>query len=372
MTEKIFYREPKRTTSRSTILQIRVERENVGLSLPETIFFPEGGGQPSDQGFIWGQGWTMRVEKVQEDGTIWHWGKIVGQGPQIGEEIVMEIDPEWRWEICQQHTAQHLFSAILEKDYGFATTGFSILKEWVKIEIPCQHELSSTMVQEAEAKTRFFIRQRLPVNIFWENEERRIVEIPSLDFNPCGGLHVTDTGFIGCFAVLRFYRKNRDFWRIEFVAGERVTRILQETVRITDDLRKILGRDLLQEAVRCLQKGENLEKEVRHLKEELLETRIKLLKNYVQETPKGKILRQALPYNFEELRLLAKKVGEKNVSCILWNEKGEVATFSTSPSLGEKLTLLLRECGFRGHSTPTFSQGRIENLSLFQEQIGKI
>lgn len=372
MTEKIFYREPERIVLPSTILQVRFEGENIGLSLRETIFFPEGGGQPSDQGLIGGQGWTLRVEKVQEEDTIWHWGKIEGQKPQVGERVVLKIDPEWRWEVCQQHTAQHLFSAVLEKYYGFATTGFSILREWIKIETPCQDELSPATIQDVEAKTRFFIRQRLPVNIFWENEGRRIVEIPNLDFNPCGGLHVTDTGFIGCFAVLRFYRKNRDFWRIEFVAGERAIRILQETIWITDNLRKMLGRDLLQEATRCLQKGENLEKEVRHLKEELLEARIELLKNYIRETPKGRILRQLLPYNFEELRLLAKKIGEENVSCVLWNEKGEVVAFSASPFLGEEVALLLKECGFRGHSTSTFSQGKIEKLFLFQEQIRKI
>ncbi|MGQ9473748.1 MAG: hypothetical protein ACUVRN_06840 [Candidatus Caldatribacteriaceae bacterium] len=198
------------------------------------------------------------------------------------------------------------------------------------------------------------------------------MEIPNLDFNPCGGLHVTDTGFIGCFTVLRFYRKNRDFWRIEFVAGERATRILQETIRITDNLRKMLGRDLLQGATRCLQKGENLEKKMRHLKEELLEARTELLKNNIQETSRGRILRQLLPYNFEELQLLAKKIGEENVSCVLWNEKGEIVALFASPLLGEELALLLKECGFRGHSTYTFSQGKIEKLSLFQKWIERI
>ena len=311
----------------------------------------------------------MSVEEVREDGEIWHWGRVEGREPKPDEEAEMHIDVEWRQMMCEQHTAQHLFSAILEKDHALPTTGFSILADRVKIEVPVPGELSPALIGEAEWKTRLYIARRLPVRIYWENEEQRIVEIPGLDVNPCGGLHVQDTGYIGCFAVLRFYRKNRDFWRIEFVAGKKLESIFKEMMKTTDTLRSILGKDLVEAARRCVQKKEELEKEMQLLKEELLNTRTELLAQETQKNAWGETLIRNLPYGIEELRMLARKIGERGISCVLTNGKGQVAFVSQSPSWGEKVMALLREYGFRGTSTPHFAQGKIEDTASFLDAV---
>ncbi|MEN3186718.1 MAG: alanyl-tRNA editing protein [Atribacterota bacterium] len=255
MTEKIFYLAPEQMSLETLVSKVKKREGRVALSFPQTIFFPEGGGQPADRGMIRGERWWMEVEDVSEEGgEIWHWGKMQGREPEEGEKVFMRVDEEWRRMMCEQHTAQHLFSAILERDYALSTTGFSILPDRIKIEIPCRDDLSPTVLQEAETKVRAFIRKRLPVSIYWENSSMRIVEIPGLDRNPCGGLHVSDTGYIGSFAILRFYRKNRDFWRIEFLAGGKLERAFRQMMETVDTLHTMLGNNLVEGTLTLLEK----------------------------------------------------------------------------------------------------------------------
>lgn len=366
MTEKIFYLNQEQITLETTVSQVRKGKGKIGLSFPQTLFFPEGGGQPADRGLIQGEQWWMQVEEAkEEDGEIWHWGPIEGREPVEGETVVMHVDEEWRRLMCEQHTAQHLFSAVLERDYALSTTGFSILPDRIKIEVPCRDELSSPLLDDVEAKVRAFIRERLPVRIYWEDACTRIVEIPGLDRNPCGGLHVKDTGYIGCFAVIRFYRKNRDFWRIEFLAGGKLEKVFREGVGTLDTLRTMLGNDLVEGATHLMAKREQLEEEVRNLREELNEARALLLETQAETRAEGKCIVRFLSCDFEDLRMIVKKLQEKGISSLLYNDRGQLVSCALSPSWGEKVGTLLAGCGFRGTRTPHFAQGKIENVAQF-------
>ncbi|MGC8777418.1 MAG: alanine--tRNA ligase-related protein [Candidatus Caldatribacteriaceae bacterium] len=350
-------------TLETMVSRVRREKEKLGLSFPQTVFFPEGGGQLADRGVIRGERWWMQVEEVkEEDREIWHWGTVEGQEPEPGEPVILTVDETWRRMMCEQHTAQHLFSAVLERDYALPTTGFSIFTDWTKIEVPCQDRLSPALLGDAEDKVCMFIHERLPVHVYWEDACTRIVEIPGLDRNPCGGLHVKDTGYIGCFAVLRFYRKNRAFWRIEFVAGRKLEKTFREGITTIDALRTILGNDPIEGARHLMEKTENLEEKVRVLQEELNDVRSLLLENQAEIKGGGKTIVRCLPYGFEEMRMIARKLQERGVSSLFYNDRGQLVSCALSPSWGEKVMALLAECGFRGTRAPHFAQGKIENI----------
>jgi alanyl-tRNA synthetase len=367
MTRKVFYIEPEQLSLKSIILSIRKERGRVGLSFPESIFFPEGGGQPCDRGVIRGEKWSLAVEEVkEEEGIIWHWGMMRGAEPIPKEEVVMEVNGERRREMEEQHTAQHIFSAFLEREYHLPTTGFAILDTWTKIEVPWKEEsLPPSIIKETEAKTRKCIEERIPLRIFFEDESRRVVEIPGLDVNPCGGLHVEDTGRVKCFSVLRYYRKNRDFWRIEFVAGSRLERYLQSLVTQFDRVLALLGtQDVVAGTEQIVRKAQTLEKDLKRIKEELLETEVELLTQRAWTAAQGKVVMECSRREIRELTFLARKLKERGISCILGNEDNQIV-FSCSPDLGEKAFALLKEHGFRGTANPSFGQGKVEDLPRF-------
>lgn len=78
-TRKIYYEDSEIFNWKSRIEDIKQEGDFLLLSLDETIFYPEGGGQPSDRGEIVGEAWKLEVSKVfEKDGVIWHKGKIFG------------------------------------------------------------------------------------------------------------------------------------------------------------------------------------------------------------------------------------------------------------------------------------------------------
>ena len=98
MTEKLFHKNPYLREASAVIENIEHSERNVRLVLDRTIFYPEGGGQPSDRGLIEGEGFTIEVTKVKERGEIWHEGIIKGRIPKKGEKVKLKLDWEWRYE----------------------------------------------------------------------------------------------------------------------------------------------------------------------------------------------------------------------------------------------------------------------------------
>jgi len=245
MTEKLFYRDPYLREANAKITGVGIEGEWVKLTLDRTIFYPEGGGQPSDRGRIEGKGFRVLVEKVTGKGEIIHEGSLEGRPPEVGEEVRLLLDWGWRHENMRAHTGQHILSAIIKGLYGSETTGFQIFPEYSKIEIDYPGELKWKDVLEIERKTNEVVWADLPVEveIYEELPDElkarlrkevsskvrppvRIVRIGTVDVTPCGGTHVKSTGEIGFLKVLRVYRKTRKLLRIEFATGVRALEYL--------------------------------------------------------------------------------------------------------------------------------------------------
>jgi alanyl-tRNA synthetase len=246
MTERLFYQDPYLRETTAKIVRVRSPNKGkVALLLNRTIFYPEGGGQPSDRGIIEGDGFRLLVEKVSGKDEIWHEGKLEGRLPETGEEVRLVLDWEWRHENMRQHTGQHILSAIIKGLYGAETTGFQIFEDYNKIEIDYPGELTWEMVNEIERRTNEVIWGDLSVEvetcyelpyelreILRKNVSEkvrppiRIVRIETVDVTPCGGTHVRSTREIGFLKILRFYRKSRKLWRIEFAAGNRALKAL--------------------------------------------------------------------------------------------------------------------------------------------------
>ncbi len=247
MVEKLFYRDPYLREANARITGVEADGKRVKLILDRTVFYPEGGGQPSDRGWIEGKGFRVLVEKVTGKGEIVHEGVIEGRIPEVGEEVRLILDWEWRYENMRAHTGQHILSAVIKGLYGAETTGFQIFPEYSKIEIDWPGGLNWKDVLEVERKANEVVWADLPVEVEVYEElpdelrsllrkgvsskvkpPIRIVRIGTVDVTPCGGTHVKSTGEIGFLKVLRVYRKTRRLLRIEFATGVRALRYLDE------------------------------------------------------------------------------------------------------------------------------------------------
>ena len=200
--------------------------------LRDTVLYPEGGGQPSDTGTV--NGVSVTHVEARDDGPFAHW---VESQIEPGPAVVL-VDWDNRYQHMQQHTAQHVITAIALDRLGMATVGFHLGAELSTIDLETP-SLSESQLQQLEHSANLEVTAARPVSVrFVEPEEYgqlnvrsrglpaghagtiRLVEIAGLDVNTCGGTHVASTAELQVVAFLGT-EKLRGNVRLKYVAGER-------------------------------------------------------------------------------------------------------------------------------------------------------
>ena len=203
-----------------------------GVVLDRTVFYPLGGGQPGDTGLLRagdGREWRVLDSRKGEDGRILH--QLAGDvaPPAIGEGLEALLDWGRRHAHMRMHSCLHLLGAVLR--YG--VTGGQITAERGRLDFDTQEEIDKDRVTEA---VNALISADHPVQSKWITDEEldrqpqlvrtmsvqpprgagriRLLEIPGVDLQPCGGTHVRATGEIGPIAVTKVENKGRHNKRV--------------------------------------------------------------------------------------------------------------------------------------------------------------
>jgi len=219
--------------------------------LADTILYPEGGGQPSDLGWIA----TVSVEDVRTvKGQIRHY---VAAAPPAGR-VRVELDWSRRFDHMQQHTGQHLLTAVAQERFTWHTTAFHLGAQLSDIEldaavIPLKQLAELEEAVAAEIRAARPVRSRrvspeefaaLPVRTRGLPEgytgDIRLVEIVGIDLNTCGGTHVGSTAEIETLKLLGT-EPMRGGSRLRFIAGGRLRRRLGGHEDRNVELRRLLG-----------------------------------------------------------------------------------------------------------------------------------
>ena len=199
----------------------------------ETYFYPECGGQLADGGTVGG----VAILDAQQDGEGPYVLLPPGSSVDVGQHLFCVVDAEKRGRHTQLHSAQHILSRLLD-DKGIRTLSFHMTEEEASIEVETA-ALNDNVRAELENAVERVIWNCLPVDtLFVEAADiaaydvrkvpelaggpLRLVRIGDLDTNPCGGTHVSSTGEIGAFGIVRTDRV-RGNTRLYFVAGRTAT-----------------------------------------------------------------------------------------------------------------------------------------------------
>ncbi len=229
MTERLYYRDACLAAFEARV----VERADDGrrIYLDRTAFYPTSGGQPHDLGEICG----VAIQDVVDEGErIAH---LLARPLPAGSDMVSAvIDWPRRRDLMQQHTAQHLLSALFEDRFGYATVSVHFGAESSTLDLGTGG-MTPEQLREAEARANTLIREHRPVTVSFEDAAMaiglrkasardgtlRIVSIDGVDRSACGGTHVSNTAEIAPLLVLRTERV-RQATRVEFLAGHRALR----------------------------------------------------------------------------------------------------------------------------------------------------
>ncbi|CAB50661.1 alanyl-tRNA editing protein [Pyrococcus abyssi] len=385
MARKLYYVDPYLKTAKAKISDLTIKGDKIEVSLTETIFYPRGGGQPGDKGKIRGDGFEIIVEDtVERDGEIWHVGKLNGRTPEVGEEVELELDWEWRYGNMQMHTGQHILSAVLKKRYDLDTSGFNIFGDYAKIEV--NGELNWEMIEEAELEANKVIIDDLPVRVEeYEVLPKGVVEklrkyIPNIkgkirivrigenfDLTPCGGTHVKSTREVGVIKVLRFYKKSKDTWRIEFTCGFRAIKKLNEILKdywSALDAMPNKNPPLSERVREVLESVESLEEKVDSMRKEVWKWKEESLLGRSIEIGHYNVVTFVEKWDIKDAQAFAVDFVKNNPGTIVVLASEDYVILARNEevevSMKSLLEDLIKEFGGKGGGTDNLARGKIE------------
>ena len=204
---------------------VAVDTAENAIALNQTAFYPGGGGQPCDLGWIDG----LPVTNVKRQGHhIWHW--LDGKLPVEGTAITGQLDWDRRYKLMRTHTAFHILCGVVWRDYGAQVTGgnmdvlagrmdfeFETLRAELVREI--EEKLNAEVAAARPIKVKILPREeafqipdliRTKINLLPEGiSEVRTIEIEGLDLQADGGTHVSNTREVGRIKVADYQSKGK-------------------------------------------------------------------------------------------------------------------------------------------------------------------
>jgi alanyl-tRNA synthetase len=226
-TERLYYTDSYLTRFTARVLETCGDSRLVYLD--RTAFYPTSGGQPHDLGTLGG---AEVVDVIDEGERIAH---RLAQ-PLTAQGVEGVVNWQRRFDHMQQHTGQHLVSAVAERLFAAKTTSVHFGPESSTVELALD-SLAPGQLRDLETAANAAVTDNLPITVAFEEAEQagelrrptgrqgalRIVTIKDLDRSACGGTHVSATGEIGAILLRRVERIRKQI-RVEFLCGMRAVR----------------------------------------------------------------------------------------------------------------------------------------------------
>lgn len=326
------------------------------ILLDQSAFYPSSGGQPFDLGMIG----EARILDVRDDGDeVVH---VVDREVEISDTPCC-IDWARRFDHMQQHTGQHLLSAMFQERYGLPTVSFHLGSEINTIDLRgaepardvllgAQHAANAVVFGDRPVAVRYGTAEQLAQLGVRKEVDRegilRAIEIEGADLQPCGGTHVKSTGQIGMILVRRCTKIRQD-WRVEFACGKRsevyattdyrlLRSIADELSCSPEEISAAIGKS-------ATERDSNF-KMLRGALQQLAEARAKLLAGASEPGANGirvivVVLREE---NLELLLPLATEIAKNNktVALVIHEGSGQLA-FAQDAAAGQDLNAVLKQ-----------------------------
>lgn len=250
MKNLFYYQDSMLSEFRANVVRTGNEENRNYIVLDNTAFYPTGGGQPHDTGWI-NNIEIMDVEKVNEE--IRHY--TLADVTSLNGEVHGKLNWTRRFDHMQQHAGQHILTAAFVELFDFATVSFHLGTELATIdlntadvtaeqlaavesranEIILENRLIETKWVDKEGLAKYNLRKEVTVD-----EDIRLVIIPEYDYNGCGGTHPTSTGQVGLIKILATEKMKQQI-RIHFVCGQRVLQQLAMRKQVLSDVARQLS-----------------------------------------------------------------------------------------------------------------------------------
>ncbi|EAZ89275.1 alanine--tRNA ligase [Crocosphaera chwakensis] len=337
----------------------------VQIVLDQTPFYGESGGQIGDRGFLTGENLVIRVDDVQkESGIFVHFGRVERGQIAINDNVKATIDRACRRQVQANHTATHLLQAALKKvvDNSISQAGSLVAFDRLRFDFNCPRAVTSEELQEIEDLINTWIaeahdtetavmpletaKEKGAIAMFGEkySAEVRVIDVPGVSMELCGGTHVKNTAEIGLFKIMSESGISSGIRRIEAVAGPAILEYLK--------VRETVVKDLCD---RFKIKPEEISDRITTLQSELKTTQKQLeaVKQDLAVAKSDQLLNEA--ETIGEFKLLVSDMGELDAKAL------QTAAERLQQKLGEGAVIL--------GSIP--SEGKVSLVAAFSKKVNK-
>lgn len=405
-TRKLYYEDPYAREFEARILGVMGNY----VVLDATTFYPIGGGQVYDTGYLIVNGKIYRVRRVFSVGDVVVHELESSEGLKPGLQVRGVIDWERRYKIMRHHTATHVILAAARRVLGphVWQAGAEKTEEKGRLDITHHKPLTEGEIKRIEELANKIVNERRPVKVYYmdrgEAESKlgftiyqggaplvrtlRIVEIEDWDVEACGGTHLVNTGELGGIKIVNVERIQDGVVRLEYIAGTRVVDRVEEIESRLAEIAVLAKASRGQEVERVKTIVATMEKLegvieayrslwLRSLREELLKTPVvKGVRLLVTSSVEGdrSFLQEALKRLTDEFKdslvVIAYTVGEAtNVEIACGIEASKIVNVGAlARSLAERL-------GGRGGGSGSYGsvmvKGRVDigNLKVLLEEL---
>ena len=384
-TQRLYYTDSYRTEFDARIVDVADDGRRVYLD--QTAFYPTSGGQPHDLGSLAGGRITDVIDEGERIAHLLE-GPLVGDGAAVHGVVAWER----RFDHMQQHTGQHLLSAVLEDLFGYHTASVHFGADYSSLDLDVE-SVSAERIVTAEARANAVVAENRAVTTSFEDASQagglrkesgrtgmlRIVSIANLDRSACGGTHVRATGEIGAVLVRKVERVRKSA-RLEFVCGLRAVRRARADFESLTRIAGTLSASLDDAPALVAAQGEQLragENERRRMERELAGHRARALYDAAPADGRNLHVVRQDAASMDELRTLAQ-------ATIALPRAVLVGTISEPPSLllataedtGLDAGRLLREgvtrVGGRGGGSSRIAQGSVPDAGRLTEAVASV
>ena len=314
--EKLYEENPYLTRFAARVISCVRGKQGWDVMLDQTAFYPEGGGQPADQGTLG----EAKVLDVKEDGEeVIH---LCNRPLEPGSTVHGTLDWDRRLRFMQQHSGEHIFSGIVHRIFGYDNIGFHMGKDCVTVDFSgmlseediaqVERAANEAVLADLEILEDYPSREELGGLDYRSKKELegqvRIITIPGSDVCACCGTHVKRTGQIGPIKAVASEHYKTGI-RISLQIGWKALEDYEEKHRNIKEISALLSAPP-QETAEAVRK---LQEQLQELKAANVALKQKQLDRLVEEVPEGagRVIRFVEDLNPVEVRMLADRLAQK-------------------------------------------------------------
>lgn len=399
-TDLLFYKDFNQKEFEAEVLGV-VEKDGKNTWVfDKTVFYPEGGGQPSDVGTISVDGAVVNINYAEKVNNVvlHHVDGDVDLDNFVGKKVEGKIDWNRRITLACHHSATHLIVAAARKILGEHIWQAGAQKGVSRSRIDLSHykRISQEELNEIEKLANEYVMDNIELDIkFYTRDEAeslygfklyqggivpgksiRVVKIPGIDVQACAGTHVLRTGDIGPIKINKTERVQDGVERIDFSAGTAAVDSIQnenKLLRESSGIFKVDDDQLPKTCDRFFSEWKAQKNEIDKLKSEIASLKMNSLADDVTEIKGLKVVKQLIDADFKELQKIATDFTDNDKAdvVLMGNNDGKIVGAASQNAIdaGIKVNEIIKKAagvlGGGGGGRLTLAQGagpKCENM----------